>query len=135
MGLEDRVDLLLAGDLLSQQHPTPGLVDDAVGQIAVGCDLPPQLVNHQASEHIDPTNAFGLFDHLAGALHHLPGDPQQLAVLGFLLLLPLLGGHPLDLLHAAASTPGAIGKSLHSVGKLVVKISDQTSEGAHRIPQ
>jgi len=28
-------------------------------------------------------------------LHYLPGDPQQFAVLGFLLLLPLLGSHPL----------------------------------------
>src|SRR2546422_4731264 len=33
--------------------------------------------------------------------HHLPGDPQQFAVFGFLLLLPLLRGHPLDRLHAA----------------------------------
>ena len=78
---------------------------------------------------------FGLFDHLARILHYLPGDPQQFAVLGFLLLLPLLGSHPLDLLHAAASAAGAIGKSLHPVGKFVMEIFDQPSDGAHGVPQ
>lgn len=43
VGFEDRVDFLVAGDLLSLDHPAAGLVDDAVGQIAVGGDLLPQL--------------------------------------------------------------------------------------------
>ena len=85
--------------------------------------------------HSGPPNALGLFDHLARILHDLPGDPQQFAVFGFLLLLPLRGGHPLDLLHAAASAAGAIGKSLYPVGKFVLEIFDQTSDGAHRAPQ
>ena len=76
-----------------------------------------------------------MLDHLTRVLHYLAGDPQQFAVLGYLLLLPLLGGHPLDLLHAAASAAGAIGKALHSVGKFVMEIFDQTSDGAHRVPQ
>ena len=133
--LEDRVDFLLAGNRLSLDHPAAGLVDDAVGKLAVEGDLLPELVDHQARDHIDPTDAFGLFDRLARVLHYLPGDPQQFAVLGFLLLLPLLGSHPLELLHAAASAAGAIGKSLHPVGKLVMEISHQTSDSAHRVPQ
>jgi hypothetical protein len=40
--LEDRVDFLLAGNLLSCDHPAAGLVDDAVGQIAAGGELLPQ---------------------------------------------------------------------------------------------
>ena len=54
---------------------------------------------------------------------------------GFLLMLPLLGSHPLDLLHAAASATGAIGKALDTVGKLVMEFFDQTSNGADRVPQ
>ena len=84
---------------------------------------------------IDPTDGFGLFDDLARIFHHLPGDAQQFAVLGFLLLLPLLGGHPFDLLHAAASATGAIGEALHSAGKFVMEFFDQTRDGAHRVPQ
>jgi len=116
VGLEDRVDFLLAGNLFSLNHPAASLVDDAATQIAVGGNLLPQLVDHHARDHIDPLNAFGLFDHLACILHYLPGDPQQFAVLGFLLLLALLGGHPLELLHAALSAAGAIGKALYPVG-------------------
>ena len=50
-------------------------------------------------------------------------------------MLPLLGSHPLDLLHAAASATGAIGKALDTVGKLVMEFFDQTSNGADRVPQ
>src|SRR6266436_4622200 len=51
---EDRINFLLAGNLLSLDHPAAGLVDDAVGQIAVGGDLPPQLIDRQARDDIDP---------------------------------------------------------------------------------
>ena len=55
--------------------------------------------------------------------------------LDFSWVLPLLGGHPFDFLHAAASAAGAIGESLHPVGKFLMETLDQTRDGAHRVPQ
>lgn len=52
-----------------------------------------------------------------------------------MLLLTLCSGHPLDLLHSPARAAGAIGKALHTVGKFVVEVFEQTSDGAHRVPQ
>ena len=71
--LEDRVHFLPGRNLLSVQHPPPGLVHDLIAQAAVSRDLLAKLVNHHAAEHIDALDLGGLFHHLARALEHLPG--------------------------------------------------------------
>jgi len=39
---------------------------------------------------------FAAGDHLLGISRHLVGDPDEFAILGSLLLLPLPGGHALE---------------------------------------
>ena len=71
---------------------------------------------------------------LADAQSLAVGRDQQLIEPAH-VLLALLGGHPLELLHAALSAAGAVGKALHSLGKQLMQIPHQPCEGAHRIPQ
>ena len=93
------------------------------------------MTDHHARHHIDPLDVFGLLHHLARIGHDQPGDAQQFPILGFLLVFPLLGGHALDLLHAALRAAGAIGKPLDAIGQFVMEISHQTRDGADRVPQ
>jgi len=93
------------------------------------------LVNHHAAEHIDTLDLGGLFDDLARAFQHLPGDAEQFAVLGLLLRVPLRGRHPFEFLHAAARAARAMGEALHSAGQLLMEFVDQARDSAHRVPQ
>jgi hypothetical protein len=82
------------------------------------------LVDHQARNCIDPTGSLRLFDHVARILHYLPGDPDEFAVLGLLLLVPLAGAHAFERLHAAARAASAIGKAFDPLGQFLMEILD-----------
>src|SRR2546428_11704993 len=56
-------------------------------------------------------------------------------MLGLLLMSALGGAHALDRLHTAASAAGAVGKTLYSVGKFLVEVSDEAGDGGHPVPQ
>jgi hypothetical protein len=55
----------------------------------------------------------GVLDHLACVRQYLRGDAEQFAVFRLLLGVPLLGRHPLEFQHAAASAARAIGETLY----------------------
>ena len=111
------------------------MIDDAVCQLTEVLDLLSQLVDHQAVDQIQDLGSLRLLDHRSRVFNDLFGHPEELAVLGGLLFLPLLGGHPLDLLHAAAGAAGAIGKPGDPVGQLFVEILHQPGDHPHTVPQ
>src|SRR6266498_983821 len=134
VGLENRVDLLLGGDLLSQQHPAAALVDHSIGELAVAGDLVAKRINGHAGDEIGTRaghSGFGFFHHLASVVYHLFGNADQLPILGLLLMSALGGAHALDRLHAAASAASAVGKTLYSAGKFLVQVFDEAGDGAH----
>src|ERR1017187_7443107 len=76
VGLEDGVHLLVGRNLLSVEYPPTGLVNDLLAQVAVSRDLLAELVDGQVAEHVDTLDLGGLFDDLARAFQHLPGDAE-----------------------------------------------------------
>jgi hypothetical protein len=66
------------------------------------------------SDCINPADALGGGDRLLGISHHLLGDPDELEILGSLLLFPLSGGHALDGLHAAAGAARTVDETFYS---------------------
>jgi hypothetical protein len=94
-----------------------------------------ELIHHRLLHYIHPFDPAGLLDYLARVFQNQPGDVEQFAISGFLLRMPLLGGHPLEGLHAAASATGAVGETLHPAGQDFMQILDQSRNGAHRVPQ
>src|ERR1039457_6348230 len=88
VGLEDGVHLLVGRNLLSVEYPPTGLVNDLLAQVAVSRDLLAELVDRHAAEHVDTLDLGGLFDDLARAFQHMPGDAESFAVLGLSLRVP-----------------------------------------------
>src|SRR5260370_8315309 len=111
--LEDGVDLLLGGDLLSLQHLAAALVDHSIGQLAVAGDLVAKRINAQTGDEIARAgrSGFGFFDYLARIVHHLFGNADQLPILGLFLLAALGRSHPLAPLHAPAPPPATLVKT------------------------
>ncbi len=133
--LEDGVYFFIGRNLLSLQHPPPGLINDLLTQVAVSRDLLAKLVDRHAPEHVDAPDLGGLVDDLARAFQHLPGDAEECAILGHLLGVPLSGRHAFEFLHAAARATSAVGEALHAAGQCFMEFVDQSRDGAHRVPQ
>ena len=60
---------------------------------------------------------------------------EQFAVFRLLLGVPLLGRHPFQFQHAAASAARAIGEAFYPARQNLMEVLDQARNRAHCIPQ
>ena len=73
---KDGVHFLVDGNLLSVEHAPASLVDDLPAQVAVRRDLPAELVDRRAADHVHTFHLGGFLDDLARVFQHLLGDPE-----------------------------------------------------------
>jgi hypothetical protein len=95
-----------AGTLFSLDYPPPGLIDDPIPQLAVGRDLPAELVDYQTTGHVEPLDPAGLLDGCCGRSHsagQLPPEKKKWAE--FRLAKERISGKPMRRV-LYASRPG-----------------------------
>src|SRR5207245_2227590 len=114
MGLEDGIDLLAGGDLLTIEHATPRLVDDTISQPAKVLDLSAQFLDGHVCEHVLAAHLASPFERYARIPHDLLGNADEHTVCPGLLLMALPRRHALDLVHPAPRRTRAVAKSLDS---------------------
>ncbi len=110
--LENGINLLRIGNLLSLEHPTAGLIDDAVTQSTVALDLLSQLLDRQRGKQDFAAHLPGTPQRRSRPFHDLLGNADELAILAGLPLAPLRYGHPLESLHPPACCARAVAKTL-----------------------
>src|SRR6266571_1316547 len=111
MGFENGIDFLGGRNLLTIEHPTARLVNDAAAQTAEMLDL------------------------RSCAVDHLVGNADELAICAGLLLLPLLRGHPLDFLHPTPRRTPTISEAPDTPPYSLAEAADQARDYPHDIPQ
>src|SRR4249919_3739825 len=112
MGLEDRVDLLCIGNLLSIEHAAARLIDHLASQTTIVLDVLADFFNGHVGEHILAARLAGLLERHSCAFHDLLGNADELAICPGLLLVALPRRHPLDLVHSTPCRTRAIAKTL-----------------------
>ena len=112
MGLEDGIDLLAGGDLLTIEHATPRLVDDAISQPAKMLDLFAQLLDGHVGEHVLAAHRASFFEHSSRVPNDLLGNADEHPVCPGLLRLALPRRHALDLVHPTPCRARAVAKPL-----------------------
>src|SRR5208283_294679 len=135
VGFKDGIDLLGAGHLLSLEHATAGLINHLLAQLAIMLDLLAEFAHGQVGEPAFALGFSGALEHIVGVAHHFLGNPNELAIFPGLLLLPLLGRHALELLHAPPGRSRMIAEPLDGLPHGLAQAVNQTSDHAHRIPQ
>src|SRR3954452_2060421 len=112
MGLEDGIDLLVGGDLLTKEHTTTRLIDDTISQLAEVLDLSAQLLDRHVGEHVLAVRGAGRLEPRARVSYDLLGNADEQPVCPGLLLLTLPRRHALNLVHPAPCRTPAIAKPL-----------------------
>jgi len=132
---EDRVDLLVGGDLFAVQHAACRLTDDACREVAVSRNVSPDRVNHRGHHQIKAA-------HTRGSGHHRPrvgddflGDLDERAVGPQLPTVAFGRRHPLNLLHATPGGPRAVREETDAGRQDRVEFPNESSQDPHRIPQ
>ena len=109
---EDGIDLLVIGNLLSQQHAATCLIDDALSETAIVFDLAAQFLCRRLRNRVYQANFVSVPQTGTGGRHNFLCDVNKLAIFCPLMPLSLRRCHPLQRLHASASRAGAIAKTL-----------------------
>ena len=135
VSFEYRKDLLFVRHLLLIKDSSPCLINDAIPKATVMVDLLSDGLDRDFGHQVNATDSLSLLEHLARISDHLLRGVDEFAIFRDQLVAPLLGRHPLDLLHPASGTASAIGESRHSLGKQFVEISKQPSNDSDGIPQ
>jgi len=133
--LEDRIDFLLGWNLLSLEHATASLVDDAVAKLGVVIDRSAQLADDNVVHRVQSAWVLDIFEYPSGVLYDLLGNPNQIAILSLLPVVALSRCHPFDLLHPAPCRACAVGKANHSLGNNFAETTDEPGDDAHDIPE
>jgi hypothetical protein len=79
VGFEDGIDLLGVGNLLSLEHTTTRLIDDALSETTIMFDLPTQFLDRQLGNRGLGANFAGVPQLPSGTLHDFIGDADELA--------------------------------------------------------
>jgi hypothetical protein len=98
-------------------------------------DFPAQRLDGYLPKPARYPHVLGLLEHPTCIRHDLLGDADQLTIFVDLPVAPLLGGHALDLLHAAPSRAATVGKSTDTCRQQFPQTLDQTGDDPHAIPQ
>ena len=112
MGLEDRIDLLGVGNLLSVQHAAARLIDHTAPQTTIVLDLLADFFDGHVGKHVLAARLAGLLEHHSCAFHDLLGNADELAICPRLLLVALPCRHALDFVHPTPRRTRAIAKTL-----------------------
>ena len=132
---KNRVHLLFGGDLLPLQDTASSLIDNSVTELAVVFDLLAQGPDGYIVQPVDDPDLLGFFQHWARLSHDRLGYADQLSLLEYLWLASLLGRHPLNLLHPAASRAGAVGKATDTLGQQLVQTPYESSDDPDGVPK
>jgi len=112
-----------------------GLINDAIGKPAELLNLSQKCLDDGLVHQAATAFVLGPVNNGARFLHDLLGDPNELAVSGYVLGLTLLGRHSLDLLHPTARAQRSLREASDSSRNPRVEILDQPSDDAHGIPK
>ena len=112
MRLENGVDLLGVGNLLSLEHAAAGLIDDLPSQAAVALEFFSKLVKRQVGKQVFAARGSRMREGRSRPVDDLLGYADEFTILAGLLLVPLRRGHPLDRQHAPSRRARAIAKPL-----------------------
>lgn len=99
------------------------------------CEFGSKCINDYPRHQIDSTPVFGCVVYLARAPQDFAGNPENLAILGHVLVVPLFRCHSLELLHPAANEAGVVGKIEDTVRNYFLQTLDQSRNDSDRIPQ
>ncbi len=117
------------------KHRPTGLINDAIGKPAEMLNLSQKCLDEELVHQAATAFVLGPVNNCARVLHHLLGDANELAVSGYVLVLPLLGCHSLNLLHPTARAQRSLREASDSSRNSRVEILDQASDDAHGIPK
>ena len=135
VGFKDRIDLLISWNLLSLEHATAALIDDADTELAVMIDFPSKRADHQIVHQVNGALILGLFEHPSGMVDDLLGGPDELAIFTLLLGVALPRCHALDFLHPTPRTACAVSKVIDPIGKKFSETTDEPRQDSHYIPE
>ncbi len=91
VSFEDRKQFLFVRNLLSVEHPTARLIEDALPEVTMTVDLLAKRIDGNVAHQIDPPDSLSLSERLASVFYDLRGDADELAIFGHQLFLALFG--------------------------------------------
>src|SRR6266446_9834298 len=112
VGLEDRIDLLGIGHLLTLEHAAARLINHPRAETAIMRDVVADGVDRHGGKEVLAAHRGGLLKCGFGTRHHLLGNANQRTVDRGLALLTLPRRHPLNLVHATVRRTPAIAETL-----------------------